>query len=1236
MAPENPFEGELITLSATFEGHDTATRATESNYSFAWEKDDEILVFTTGSNKKFIANESGKTTTFQGGLDTGTEFNRYAVYPYRSEHALADDKLTIYLPDSYVKSSKVESPMISSLDKNSRSLSFKHVGVVLKLTLNNIPAGATKMVFQTKAGITGKFDLQGDQIVVGQVNSYDKVTVTFDETNEVKSGEVFYIPVPTGKIPGFDISVYNKAGERVAYSSELKEYTFLRADMGYKDINFTNVDGTITPTVTVPEETTDATETLSNAVSSVTENPSVDMSTPPSVTAVSLPAVFTDENTTDSKLDVNYTEAPKTVTVSENNADSKSSGESKGEVNVLIPSAEAATVSEMNINTPSLTASVQAKGEEMLTIENMTAETADNTLIIGKNVTVNKLTVNGGNVVVRMGGKIGELVVGEGVRIVYVYDETNEMTTNADKKYMVVGSVEEAALRSVMDKGGSFTLKENMQLGSPLIVSSNAELNLGGMSMTPKNSTLAAVAGTASTDALVVIRRGGKLTLGGQGTLSTEDKLDYAIKLTDGNDVASDTDKAELVINDGPTVYGKGFAISGNGLSNRHNTAITVNGGFIKSDHTAIYHPQAGTVIINSGAVLEGVQAAVEMRSGTLTLYGGRLSSTAQPLESEENGSGNTTSGAAVAISQHETDKDLSLIIPAGSTSELTGYYAVYEEDKQNENVSNISMSVSGGKFNGMIGSENLKKFISGGAFSHPSALDYLNENANVTVQLDKKYEGPGFGLYDGGNGDNATVAVDLNNNTWTVDDPLHGSAGTVTQSFHFEQGAKVSISNGTITVPKGGSTKMLIQNYCDLTLTDVTLDGQNLNPKGSDAADETVYKRYVLSNNNGTTTLTRTNINAGPNFAFDVYHNLAKYPSGVNVILDGGVINGDVEVFSNGNDANKCKLTIKGGSINVTEATSDARKAAISAEGPAIITMEGGSVSAAPQLTSDPKVGQYGVALHKGASFTMTGGTIESSWYAVSGNGKVGLNEATINISGEAKLKSTADYAVYLPHKGVTTISGGTIEGKTGAVATRYDFGQELNISGGTFIGTGEGSTGDWANGTGKFSNAALMLKGTAKVDITGGSFDGGSGGPGSAAVSAHEKVTVNISNGTFTVGADNNNQGNSCIYAKESAKVYISGGSFSSAAKYADRYWVLNRENASGSTAVIDVTGGTFTKFNPARPVTDDMAGNSYTYLNSKSKVECSDSDVSVEEAWKEEAGEVTYTVSTPSSDQ
>lgn len=99
-------------------------------------------------------------------------------------------------------------------------------------------------------------------------------------------------------------------------------------------------------------------------------------------------------------------------------------------------------------------------------------------------------------------------------------------------------------------------------------------------------------------------------------------------------------------------------------------------------------------------------------------------------------------------------------------------------------------------------------------------------------------------------------------------------------------------------------------------------------------------------------------------------------------------------------------------------------------------------------------------------------------------------------------------------------------------------------------------------------------------------GTIDGGEGGDNVAVWSMPGgKLTIN--GGTYTVGADANGLGNSTIYTT-GGDVVINGGTFSTAAKYRDSYWTINKQN--GSTGKVEIYGGTFPGFDPAHPNTDD----------------------------------------------
>lgn len=180
-------------------------------------------------------------------------------------------------------------------------------------------------------------------------------------------------------------------------------------------------------------------------------------------------------------------------------------------------------------------------------------------------------------------------------------------------------------------------------------------------------------------------------------------------------------------------------------------------------------------------------------------------------------------------------------------------------------------------------------------------------------------------------------LTVDFGGHTYTVGGLLVGSSGTASNGFQLNAGNKITFKNGVIvgaTATAGagtdwkGAPAILIQNYCDLTLEQMTVKG----------GDETCY---TLSNNNGEIVIDGSTIVAGKGtklgpFAFDVCR-YSSYPS-VHVTVKGeSVIEGDVEISGTIGDNQSRQLDIEGGTFKGTFSV---------ANQPANIAISGGTFS--------------------------------------------------------------------------------------------------------------------------------------------------------------------------------------------------------------------------------------------------------------------------------------------------
>lgn len=170
-----------------------------------------------------------------------------------------------------------------------------------------------------------------------------------------------------------------------------------------------------------------------------------------------------------------------------------------------------------------------------------------------------------------------------------------------------------------------------------------------------------------------------------------------------------------------------GFGISGNGNPGKATTDIQlVNSTVTSNTGTAIYHPQDGTLVVDGGKVT-GLNAGIEMRSGSLTVKGGaEITATATEFSIKENGNGTTIIGAAIGVSQHSTNLAINVDLQDGT---YNGVYAFYEEDIQDpETGAEVALSIKGGAYNGKVESKTVTGFIEGGDFGVKPADKLMNE----------------------------------------------------------------------------------------------------------------------------------------------------------------------------------------------------------------------------------------------------------------------------------------------------------------------------------------------------------------------------------------------------------------------------------------------------------------------------------------------------------------------------
>ena len=321
------------------------------------------------------------------------------------------------------------------------------------------------------------------------------------------------------------------------------------------------------------------------------------------------------------------------------------------------------------------------------------------------------------------------------------------------------------------------------------------------------------------------------------------------------------------------------------------------------------------------------------------------------------------------------------------------------------------------------------------------------DESASIKV-TSPITDGSGIGIFNKNNPTIKNLTIDFNGNTYTFTAPAVGSDGYESQAVHLESGRAVILQNGTLDVAKDSNVfQMGLQNYCDLTLENMVVDGSNL--KGS--------APYTMSNNHGNVVINKSTIIAKEGgVAFDAYYWPSNgYTDGVSVTVTDSIINGRIEVTVDGKKAigdNTHSVSISGGTLVggltatdggqlYTVGTTFLSNVAINNN---TATNRGGGIYNAVQKASDGDVAGRGLLTLDGVSLSgnkavqggaiYNAGTLTANAGDFSGNSATGMggaiyNTGTMTVGGNF-IGNTASQggAISNHHAAASTVSDGSI----------------------------------------------------------------------------------------------------------------------------------------------------------------------------------------------------------------
>lgn len=246
----NEVKKESYTFKASIENF--ATRANINNsYELVWASGDKIGIYVNDAswndkNQPFTLSSGEGTTQGDFTWDYSGSFSDNAAaafYPWQgtgsNNNNVFEGTMYFKLPESYsdYTSGKMLTPLIASLSGSTDEIHFKHVGAAVKVTINNLPAGAHSIGMSVNGQqITGSYRINPanagtDALSLDGTSDISKNSVWLNYTNNSESEWTFIFPVPTLTEPKLSFQIYDKNDVLVWSKTTPKQPTLVRADI---------------------------------------------------------------------------------------------------------------------------------------------------------------------------------------------------------------------------------------------------------------------------------------------------------------------------------------------------------------------------------------------------------------------------------------------------------------------------------------------------------------------------------------------------------------------------------------------------------------------------------------------------------------------------------------------------------------------------------------------------------------------------------------------------------------------------------------------------------------------------------------------------------------------------------------------------------------------------------------------------------------------------------------------
>ncbi len=193
---------------------------------------DKVMVPASYTTASVVPNDPASTCDFFFVLSEGQTRDYYAVYPADIADAgnYGNPDLKVILPSEYeIGPQGMENwsptPMVAVNDPSSQTLTFRHIGGLLRLMLNDVSPATASFEVSLGKRITGSFTVNDPATSVPYIatdDNADVVTFTLSEPpSEYTDGFILNLPVPTGLYEMLSVKAKNENGDVIfSYNDE--------------------------------------------------------------------------------------------------------------------------------------------------------------------------------------------------------------------------------------------------------------------------------------------------------------------------------------------------------------------------------------------------------------------------------------------------------------------------------------------------------------------------------------------------------------------------------------------------------------------------------------------------------------------------------------------------------------------------------------------------------------------------------------------------------------------------------------------------------------------------------------------------------------------------------------------------------------------------------------------------------------------------------------------------------